>query len=177
MTEGASSHTRPPRKQMTQYPVDLDGKEYIAVHPNAKTELGRLLHGDANTPFVVYGMDNPNLDGGAWESFYQAARCVSPRWVDEAVPHVPNKTNSAKLAMWFRWKLEQNWYILDLFKRTKYLPIVFMAAQTKVEENGVVVYQPLTQHQWLTFYLHKLRREWRERDKRIAEAREKARRS
>lgn len=156
-----SSSSKKPIWQAERLPVALDGKEYIAVCPTAITEIGRLLHGDAKTPFTAYGFDNPNTEGCEWETYYDLAKTLAPTWASEHDSEVPTLRVTDKLKMFMRWKIEQNWFIKDLFVDSK-LPIVFVGKDI-VDGH----YRRLICHDWLQRSLVSLRHDWLERNKKL----------
>jgi hypothetical protein len=153
-------------------PLSSDGKHYIAIHPKARTELGRLIHCNAVTPFSVHGMDNPDYEGGAWKTYADAARTIASDWVNDR--SIPNGRTMRKLEMWLRWKIDQNVYIRDLLKNSQ--TTVFLYAEDDlVDIDGVLHYSRSANNVWFEQSLVKLRRSIREHDERVTKAMEKSR--
>lgn len=156
--------------------ADQDGVSCIIIHEKARTELGRLLGITANVPFNVYGIPNPDSDSGAWETFHQAVLCIGgthqSKWINDY--HLNTETHLAQrdkidVSQWVSWKIQQNWYLLDLLVRET-LPIVFVYNKYELDEKGNKVYIPMPSFEFLQHAIRNLKNttklKWnREKDK------------
>lgn len=96
----------------------------VTIHPQADTELGRLLSGQAVTPFTVIGFPGPH-EGGVWLTFDEAVGSIYPNYLRGENPLADasrNKQHEAwlgpydedRVAMIMRQKIECNPYLHDL---------------------------------------------------------------
>lgn len=157
---------------------ELDGKEYIVIHPQAYTELGRLLSGVSSMEFSVPG--KPGLDDyGNYPNFYAAVdnhqQHRFAEWVDSYQDPNHNGVNVTgsdkdRLAFIMECKLNQNWYIDSLLTASKGSQRLIFVKETVITEPAgqmeVKRYTHLPSHDCLSAYLHRRRYKLREKHNR-----------
>jgi hypothetical protein len=157
-------------------PANQDGVTCIIIHEKAQTELGRLLNINANVPFNVYTLPNPDSDSGAWETFSQAVLCLGGthqcKWIQDyflnTETHMGQRDKN-DVSQWMNWKIQQNWYLLDLLVRET-LPIVFVYNRYETDAQGNKLYIPMLGFEFLQHSIRNLKNstklKWnREKDK------------
>lgn len=144
---------------------ELDGIEYYVIHPNAKTELGRLLAGESYGEFTLPNHVNDNDALGNWESFYEAANALEnpavSKWVntyyDTLHLYAPiSRSMENKLCEWMLCRIRELWHIETLLINTKRLPFVYVK-KDMISHNGRLAYVQLPTHVFLAANLGKFR--------------------
>lgn len=153
------------------YP-SLDGLEYYIVHPNAKTEIGRLLSGESAGDFMLPNHYNVTSSLGEWENLYEAILALevhsTSKWVrsyeeklDLYAPITKNLEN--KITEWMTCRIRELWYIEQLLINTKRLPFYY-AKKELVTVDGVDVFVQLPTHDFMNRHIAKIRNVLRHRN-------------